>query len=256
METENKYLLPMSVVVAGIIIAGGIYLDVDEPRSSTRSTVYESVAAKDDLGLVLPATWGNLGRQMVLNGTIDEDKFRAVYAQSGFSPEYEKLLLGENNGKIKITKHNAGYLLNLLWALGLSNKNEILENGEMADPRYGGAGNFASTGGWTIALGGAMNHYSMHSYFELTPEEQELVDKVSKDIYRPCCSNSAHFPDCNHGMAMLGLLELMASQGVEESEMRSVALAVNNYWFPPKSNAGGCGVESGAAPIKQSGCGI
>jgi hypothetical protein len=33
-------------------------------------------------------------------------------------------------------------------------------------------------------------------------------------------------------MAMLGLLELMASQGVSEEEMYNIALKVNSYWFP------------------------
>ena len=33
-------------------------------------------------------------------------------------------------------------------------------------------------------------------------------------------------------MAMLGLLELLASQGASEEEMYRVALAVNSYWFP------------------------
>jgi hypothetical protein len=31
---------------------------------------------------------------------------------------------------------------------------------------------------------------------------------------------------------MLGLLELMASQGVSEQDMWNAALAVNSYWFP------------------------
>ena len=77
-----------------------------------------------------------------------------------------------------------------------------------------------------------MDHYSRHKFFNLTDEEQALVEKVSRGIYRPCCGNSTHFPDCNHGMAMLGLLELMASQGVSEGEMWKAALAVNSYWFP------------------------
>ena len=33
-------------------------------------------------------------------------------------------------------------------------------------------------------------------------------------------------------MAMLGLLELMASQGASEKEMWKTALVVNSYWFP------------------------
>jgi len=77
-----------------------------------------------------------------------------------------------------------------------------------------------------------MDHYSQHTFFTLTTEQQALVDKVSRGIYRPCCGNSTHFPDCNHGMAMLGLLELMASQGVSEPDMWKTALAVNSYWFP------------------------
>src|SRR3989344_7376730 len=102
----------------------------------------------------------------------------------------------------------------------------------MTNPEYGGAGNFASTGGWTLAKGDAMDHYSAHPFIMLSREHQELVERVSKGIYRPCCNNSTHFPDCNHCMAMLGLLELMASQGVSEEDMWKAALAVNSYWFP------------------------
>ena len=123
-------------------------------------------------------------------------------------------------------------MLNLLWALGLGNKNEILEKGPMMYAKYGGAGNFASTGGWSLASGKAMDHYSKHSFIKLTPEQQALVARASQNIYRPCCGNSTYFPDCNHGMAMLGLLELMASQGVSEAEMYKTALKVNSYWFP------------------------
>ena len=101
----------------------------------------------------------------------------------------------------------------------------------MTDPRYGGAGNFASTGGWTIAKGGAMDHYSKYSLVVLNSEQQKLVEAVSGGIYRPCCGNSAYFPDCNHGMAMLGLLELMASQGASEADMYKAALVVNSFWF-------------------------
>jgi len=33
-------------------------------------------------------------------------------------------------------------------------------------------------------------------------------------------------------MAMLGLLELLASRGASEEEMYRIALQVNSYWFP------------------------
>lgn len=169
----------------------------------------------------IPVKWGDLGSKLVAAGVIDQSKFKE-----------KQILYGNNNGNIKITSKNAGFWLNIFWALGLGNKNKILEKGPMMDPRYGGAGNFASTGGWTLAKGGAMDHYSKHSFITLTPEQQALVERVSKNIYRPCCDNSTYFPDCNHGMAMLGLLELLASQGVGESEMYRVALAMNSLWFP------------------------
>ena len=165
-------------------------------------------------------------------GAIDADKFKAIYETRGaFTDEYKNLLFGQNDENLKITKDNAGYLLNLFWALGLANKNPILDSGEMVNPAYGGAKNFASTAGWTMAKGDSMDHYSRHIFFALTDEQQALVEKVSRGIYRPCCGNSTHFPDCNHGMAMLGLLELMASQGVSEEDMWKAALAVNSYWF-------------------------
>lgn len=251
MENENMenkpvspYMLPMAVVIAGIFIAGAVLykdrlapIQADSSGGQTQKNVRQISALEKvvlpETGVVLPATWGDLGSKLVSTGAIDADKFKAIYNQRGaFGDEYKNLLLGQNGGKLKITKENAGYLLNLFWALGLASKNPILDSGEMVNPRYGGAKNFASTAGWTIAEGDPMNHYSKHTFFNLTPTQQALVEKVSKGIYRPCCGNSTNFPDCNHGMAMLGLLELMASQGVGEQDMLKAALAVNSYWFP------------------------
>ncbi len=194
-------------------------------------------------GVTLPVVWGNLGSELVTFGVIDAEKLEQIYAaRGGLSEEDRRLLFGTDNGKLKITAQNSGFLLNMLWALGLANKNEILETGPMMT--YDGkipsspaealakAGRFASTGGWSLAKGNTMNHYSKHSLVALTPEQQAMVVRVSQGIYRPCCGNSTHFPDCNHGMAMLGLLELMASQGISEKEMYKTALAVNSLWFP------------------------
>lgn len=184
-------------------------------------------------GFELPIIWKDYGKQLIAKGVIDQEKFEAIYAnRGGLSEENSNLLTGTDNGKMRITAENSGVLLNLLWAFGLGNKNDILEKGLMTDPRYGGTGTFASTGGWTVSKGEAMNHYSEHAFITLTPQQQAGVERVSKGIYRPCCDNSVFFPDCNHGMAMLGLLELMAEQGVSEEEMYRVALQVNSFWFP------------------------
>lgn len=247
-KLEKMLSLPIAIIIAGAMLAGAwMYntkLGAGAPTSSKQ--LKANVAASEKIpksileekvlptaGVELPVSWGDIGTKLVSTGAIDEAKFKALYEQRGqFTKEYEKLLLGDSEGKLKINEENAGYLLNLFWALGLSSGNPILDSGEMADKKYGGAGNFASTGGWTMAKGSAMDHYSRHMFFNLTPEQQALVDKVSRGIYRPCCGNSTHFPDCNHGMAMLGLLELMASQGVSEQDMWKAALAVNAYWFP------------------------
>jgi len=239
---DNSYAIPAAIIVAGIIIA--LTISVNNQTSSGKNITSQSLPEKPAVsqieqavlptdGVVLPISWGDIGKKLVGIGVIDGEKFQALYESKGqFTDEYKNLLLGSSNDKIKINESNAGYLLNLFWALGLANKNPILENGEMTNPAYGGAKNFASTGGWTMSVGDPMNHYSKYRFLNLTPEQQALVEKVSKGIFRPCCGNSTHFPDCNHGMAMLGLLELMASQGVNEQDMWKTALAVNSYWFP------------------------
>lgn len=232
---NKKYVSLASVFVASTLFAGAVYpqqkTNTTEGVTGVQTTLSEETILPKG-GVELPVRWGNLGSKLVEVGAIDADKFKAMYEQRGsFTEEYETLLLGQSNGKLKITKDNSAYFLNLFWALGLASKNPILDSGEMSDQAYGGAGNFASTGGWTLAKGNVMEHYSKHVFFELTKEQQALVDKVSSGVYRPCCNNSTHFPDCNHGMAMLGLLELMASQGASEQDMWKTVLVVNSYWF-------------------------
>ena len=122
--------------------------------------------------------------------------------------------------------------LNLLWAFGLANKNPVLEEGPMMDVSHDGPEHMASVGGWTLARGSAMDHYSQYELVTLTLAEQVLLEKVAKKVYRPCCSNSTYFPDCNHGMAMLGMLELMASRGASEKMMLQEADKKNAEWFP------------------------
>lgn len=237
METNNlKTILPSALVVA--VFAVGMFGVVKLFPTKVSSGIQNFSQNLDSVVLpeqvVIPVRWGDLGKQMIEKGVIDAQKFEQIYASRGGLNTMEKKMLYETvSGEIIMTEENAGIILNMLWAFGLGNKNEILEKGPMMDPRYGGAGNFASTGGWTLTKdGNPMNHYSMHEFVKLTPEQQALVEKVAKNIYRPCCGNSTYFPDCNHGMAMLGLLELMAGSGVSEEEMYKVALKVNSYWFP------------------------
>lgn len=225
----QKFILPLSIVFSVLIVLGAFAYrsGLETPGAGN---LLSTVSGGGD---VFWPKWGDIGKKLVEAGVIDAAKFEAVYAgRGGLSAEDKKLLYGGDNGELVVTEENAGVLLNLLWALGLANKNPILEEGPMMDARYGGAGNFASTGGWTLARGGAMDYYSRFPIVPLTKERQLLVEGVSKNIYRPCCNNPTYFPDCNHGMAMLGFLELLASQGASEEEMYRTALRINSLWFP------------------------
>lgn len=237
LKNENK-LLPASILISAVILAGAwVYtarIKVPDKFPSAKKLADLEKMVLPERGVELPVRWGSLGKQMLDAGVIDQRKFEDLYAQrGGFDEETKKLLIDTDSGQLVVTKENANTLLNLLWALGLANKNDILEEGSMVDKQYGGdPSKFASTGGWTLAVDSPMDHYSRHTLIALTPEQQALVDKVARGIYRPCCGNSTHFPDCNHGMAMLGLLELMASRGVSEGDIYKAALAVNSFWFP------------------------
>ena len=210
---EVKNLLPGSILISAAIL-GGAWLYRTEPKTADeeqtkvsenaeRTAVSElEGAVLPSEGITLPVTWGDLGSRLASVGAIDGEQFRALYEERGqFTDEYKELLLGNSAGKLRMTRENAGHLLNLFWALGLASKNPVLDSGEMTNPIYGGPENFASTAGWTIAKGNPMEHYSRHKFFILTTEQQALVGKVSKGIFRPCCDNSTHFPDCNHGNA-------------------------------------------------------
>jgi len=94
---------------------------------------------------------------------------------------------------------------------------------------------FASTGGWSLATKPVTEIYASLNLIPLTTEQQKRVEQVAAGIYRPCCDNHTLFPDCNHGMATLGILELMASNGASADEMFEAAKYINAYWFPQQT---------------------
>src|SRR3989344_5327553 len=168
MENETKqkdFSLPASIIVSTVILAM-VWIYTISPKDSQNQAQTQS-QQKTSEGIVLPVRWGDLGKQMISAGVIDAKRFEEIYAnRGGLTKETKELLYGANNGNLKVTSENSGIILNLLWALGLGAKNNILEAGPMT--QYGDTGNFASTGGWTIAQGGAMQHYSKHDFFFLT----------------------------------------------------------------------------------------
>ncbi|QQG38271.1 MAG: hypothetical protein HYS26_01845 [Candidatus Kaiserbacteria bacterium] len=228
----SRFAVPILITFLGL---GALTLQGASAGIQAASVQPDYTALADEVspanGVELPVVWGDLGKKLVERGVIDREKWTEIYRS--LSAEEARLIDGNSPEKLRITRENAAYLLNLFWALGLGNQNPILQDeAGMENPEYGGAGYFASTGGWSLAKGEAMEHYGKYALAPLTGEQQALVKKISDGIYRPCCDNPTSFPDCNHGMAMLGLLELLAYQGANEEEMWDAALAANSYWFP------------------------
>lgn len=197
--------------------------------------LYEQINPKD--GYNLSVSYGDLGPQLLASGVISYDAFAAIYQNAGspLSAELVEILKNGSDQDIIINSENAYYLLNFFWAVGLANRNTILTEGPMVQNSDGKVENFASTGGWSLATKPISDLYASLDLIPLTEEQQKLVEEVAQGIYRPCCDNPTHFPDCNHGMAMLGILELMASQGANTDQMFEAAKYINAYWFPQQT---------------------
>ena len=168
---------------------------------------------------------------------INYDAFAEVQKNSGdplFVEQIEVLKNGSDQ-QVNITSENAHFLLNFFWAVGLANKNPILITGPMVQYSNGKIEGFASTGGWGLATKPVTQLYASMDLIPLTAEQQKLVEQVATAVYRPCCNKYTLFPDCNHGMAMLGMLELIASRGATVDQMFAAAKYTNAYWFPQQT---------------------
>lgn len=182
-------------------------------------------------GYVTSLKWGDIGKKLVDSGAIDAGKFKEIHKSDIDGRQDLDILEGNSNKFIAINENNSRLVVNLLWALGLVNKSKVLDEGPM---KTGGtdAGNFASTGGWTLGSKPAMELYSSLELIPLTPVQQETVRKIAENVFRPCCGNSTAFPDCNHGMAALAYIELAVANGLTESQIYKDILAMNSFWFP------------------------
>lgn len=215
LETQRKIMPTTADIKQGQ--SAGIFAQINPPQGYEMKTKYNDI-----------------GPQMLEMGVIDLEKFKQTYEKSGqpLTAEQLNILTKGSNKNIRITSDNSYFLLNFFWAFGLANKTKILEEGDMIKYGEGQVGSFASTGGWTLAKGDAMQYYSKRAIVPLTKEQEDLVNKVASGVYRPCCGNSTAFPDCNHGMALLGIFELMAAQGATESEMFQAGKYISSFWFP------------------------
>lgn len=212
--------------------------DGSEPGSGETAYAAEmqSLAAQinPEEGYQLPITYGNIGPEMLAAGVIDLEQFVQLYEEMGrpLSQEQLDILTQGSDQPVVINSQNQHFILNLFWAFGLSNQNVILTEGPMMRDGEDKVVNFASTGGWTLAKEPVSEIYASLTMVSLTAEQQERLEQVALAVYRPCCDNPTFFPDCNHGMAMLGLLERMAFHGATVEQMFEAAKYINAFWFP------------------------
>lgn len=226
---------------SGYLLWGRVPNNRDNPSATIASPVSTPTPSINQVTLpdsyTLPVSFGDIGPRLLAAGAIDYDQFVQVYHQAGqpLTADQLAILTQGSNEPIVINRENAYFLLNFFWAVGLTNQNTLLTEGPMQQYSKGDIGGFASTGGWTIGAKPAVELYASTPLIKLTPEQQARLEEVAQAVYRPCCDNPTAFPDCNHGMAMLGLLELMAAQGATVDEMFTTAKYVNAFWFPQQT---------------------
>jgi len=228
------YLALLLAINVGVLTAAGGYLLLTRGSSAQDS---ENLV-KDLKAEVLPAagyitsiTWGDTGKKLIEVGAIDEKQYQQLFNSPTNGMDELDILKGGSTKLIGINENNSQFIVDTLWAFGLVQKSKVLDEGPMKNSGTE-LGNFASTGGWTLGKKSAIQLYSSQELVQLNNFQQDLVKKIAESVYRPCCDNPTSFPDCNHGMAALGLIELEVAAGLPEEQIYRDVLAFNSFWFP------------------------
>src|SRR3989338_1978634 len=212
------WLVLVLVIDAAVLAGLGEYVwwKNQTPPDPTAKVASIKLQVLPQKGYTTSLKWEDLGKKLVEAGAIDPEKFQ-------FNPESQDL--------IKIDEQTSRDIVNFFWALGLTQKAQVLDEGPMKTGQTP-LGNFASTGGWTLGKKDAVELYSSTELFSLNDFQQNLVKKISDGVFRPCCGNATSFPDCNHGMAALGYIEWAVYNGLSEEQIFKDLLAFNTFWFP------------------------
>lgn len=239
LKGKNKFLIAVAGVSLGSFLLGINFPKVQASINSyfsqqkTKSEEVDFQKINDQVlpseGFTLPISWGDMGPKLIKAGVIDEEKFgKAVI----LSDAEKKILEGKMEGPVTIDAKNSVFVVDFLWAIGLAQKSIIYDQGPMGTDYKKDVGNFASTGGWTLAKGDATAYLNKFDLIPLTADQQKRVAELAKNIYRPCCDNPTWFPDCNHGMAALAAIEMMVSKDLPDDEIYRNVLHLNSFWFP------------------------
>ncbi|OJI07272.1 MAG: hypothetical protein BK997_03365 [Candidatus Micrarchaeum sp. ARMAN-1] len=206
-------------------------------------------------GYTLSFKWGDSIKKLVETGALNVSNLTIILDNSHqpLTLSEKEILNGTYTGYIQFNSTNTEFVQLVLWGLGINNNNTIITKGPIINASilyadsinsnstlrqklsqnvtpYGVASSyFASTGGYgsigKLQLG-------MLNLINLTQEQQALMYDVATNSYRPCCDNPTAFPDCNHGAAALGLIELLASQGANQTQMFSAVQQFYQFQFP------------------------
>lgn len=239
---EDEYLKMNKITtkrqfLGWIAALGGAYgLGLATPRLIT---YIEGAPLREAVNSVLSAnavpTGLDIGKpvaKLIEAGAIDPVKVMEVYKSRGPVPEWVANVLDGKPQELILSLENAAFNLNFLWPLGLATRASFNDKSPL---RGKDLPNFASTGGWTLGVkNNGAAYFNQVDTLALSPEQAVLVYRLAANIFRPCCGNSAFFQDCNHGSAMLGLLELAASNGYTSEDILNLAKVANGLWYPEK----------------------
>jgi len=177
-------------------------------------------------GYTLPVQYGQMGPKLLEAGVIDIAVLKQYFQQTGqvLSDKEIELLIRGSQEPVVINHQNASYLLTLFWGLGLANQNPIFDISPIPQ-----------ASDWTLGRKSGSDLFSSTVILKLSPDQQARVEELARAVYRPCSDVATLSPDNKYSIAMLGLLEFMASQNVSSDEMFSTVKQVNAFWFPQQT---------------------
>ena len=228
--TTRRWFIVSLAAASGIgAVPGGVGVRFWIGKENPFRNVANAVIPRG--GYKTAVSFGDSILRLVAAGVVDPEKFRRLYEARGGLPAWvDRLFAAPSDEPITFKLETAPYLLNLLWPLGLSTKAVFNARSPLNGVRLP---SFASTAGWR--LGREKNgsvYFNQVETVRLDDAQEKVVFNIARNVFRPCCDNSAFFQDCNHGSALLGLLELAAFQGVPPEELYRIALVANSYWYP------------------------
>lgn len=202
-------------------------------QSSTNQTAILLSGLFPNQGFKTPVRLNDIVPELVSSGVINLTKVKGLYGGKLTQQELD-ILTKPSYANLTLNSSNANFYLLIFWALGIANKNQVLDNfSASANASNYSVADFASTGGWTLGTSSnSMVYFDKLSLLTLTPLAQNEMYDVATHSYRPCCNNPTAFPDCNHGAALLALTELGASEGLNESQLYTLDLQAQTLWFP------------------------